>query len=198
MPDSDHTDPREDSRFTALQADLAEAFDKLVFDFQFDGLGRDAAMVEVCALLKRLVRSVPGPTFDHDGYIPAAQSCTEAVLARWFGANPHRRELMERIRDWLRLARAVRARRVLLDGSFVTAKEQPGDVDAVVLLPEDFRDQLRDGSHEAARLYEMIVTREPRELFAAEDDEDWWGWFEFFSRTREANGRRKGLVEVVL
>jgi hypothetical protein len=105
---------------------------------------------------------------------------------------------MERIRDWISLARAVRARRVLLDGSFVTAKKEPGDVDAVVLLPEDFRDQLLDGSPEAARLYEMFVTREPKELFAAEDDEDWWRWFEFFSRTREANGRRKGLIEVVL
>lgn len=198
MPDSEHTDPREDGRFTGLQAVLADAFDKLVFDLQFDGLGQSAAIDEACALLKQLVLSALGPAFDHDGCIPPMQACTEAVVARWFGANPHRGELMERVRDWLSLARAVRAKRVLLDGSFVTAKEEPGDVDAVVLLPEDFRDQLRDGSREAAKLYEMFVTREPKELFAAEDDEDWWGWFAFFSRTRKANGRRKGLIEVVL
>ena len=198
MPDSDHTDPREDSRFTRLRADLADAFDKLFFDFQFDGLDRDAAIDEACALLKQLILFGLGPAFDHDGCMPPMHACTEAVVARWFGANPHRRELVARIREWVGLARAVRAKRFLLDGSFMTAKEKPGDVDAVVLLPEDFRDQLRAGGPEAARLYEMFVTREPKELFAAEDDEDWWRWFEFFSRTREANGRRKGLIEVVL
>lgn len=198
MQDSNHTDPREDSRFTGLRVDLADAFDKLVFDFQFDGLDQEGAIDEACALLNQLILSALGPAFDHDGCIPPMQTCTVAVVARWFGANPHRREPMNRIREWIGLARAVGARRVLLDGSFVTAKEEPGDVDAVVLLPEDFRDQLRAGSPEAARLYELFVTREPRELFAAEDDEDWWGWFEFFSRTREANGRRKGLIEVML
>jgi hypothetical protein len=44
----------------------------------------------------------------------------------------------------------------------------------------------------------MLRTREPKELFAAEDEEDWWEWFGFFSRTREANGRYKGLIEVAL
>ena len=87
---------------------------------------------------------------------------------------------------------------MLLDGSFVTSKEEPGDVDAVALLPEDFRSQLEAGNPEAAGLFEMLRTRHPKELFAAEDEEDWWTWFEFFSRTREANGRRKGLIEVTL
>jgi hypothetical protein len=99
---------------------------------------------------------------------------------------------------WIRLARAVKARRLLLDGSFVTVKVEPGDVDAVVLLPEDFRDQLNRDNPEAHELVKMFLTREPNELFAAEDEEDWWGWFEFFSRTREASGRRKGLIEVIL
>ncbi len=44
----------------------------------------------------------------------------------------------------------------------------------------------------------MILTRRPEELFAAEDETDWNEWTAFFSRTREADGRRKGLVEVIL
>ena len=44
----------------------------------------------------------------------------------------------------------------------------------------------------------MILTRRPEELFAAEDESDWQGWRDFFSRTRESDGRRKGLVEIVL
>ena len=42
----------------------------------------------------------------------------------------------------------------------------------------------------------MFLTRRPEELFAAEDEGDWNEWFEFFSRTREVDGRRKGLVEI--
>jgi hypothetical protein len=31
-----------------------------------------------------------------------------------------------------------------------------------------------------------------------EEQQDWTEWVEFFSRTREPDGRRKGLVEVQL
>lgn len=44
----------------------------------------------------------------------------------------------------------------------------------------------------------MVLTRRPEEMFAAEDEIDWSEWVAFFSRTREADGRRKGLVEVKL
>ena len=45
---------------------------------------------------------------------------------------------------------------------------------------------------------QMLLTRRPEELFAAENELDWSDWFEFFSRTREFDGRRKGLVEIPL
>ena len=199
MPDSRDTDLREDERFLTLQAEFEEAFVGLTCLFQFDdGLDRNAAIEQVAGRFEKVIQSASGPAIDDGGYIPPIQTCTEAEVVRWFGFNDHRRELVERIRNWISLARAVQARRLLLDGSFVTAKDEPGDVDAVVLLPEDFREQLRAGHPEAVELYEMFVTREPKELFAGEEEEDWWEWFEFFSRTREANGRRKGLIEVTL
>jgi hypothetical protein len=86
----------------------------------------------------------------------------------------------------------------LIDGSFVTAKAEPDDIDAVVLLPVDFREQLGRSDPLAMELEEMLLTRRPEELFAAEDAADWNDWVEFFSRTREPDGRRKGLVEVNL
>lgn len=67
-----------------------------------------------------------------------------------------------------------------------------------MLLPEDFSDQLVARRPEVLELFDMHLTREPKELFLAEVEEDWWGWFEFFSRTREPDGRRKGLIEVQL
>ncbi len=96
------------------------------------------------------------------------------------------------------LASAVGVRRFLIDGSFVTAKLEPDDIDAVVLLPADFQTQVRRSDDAALELEQMLLTRRPEELFAAEDDTDWIEWIEFFARTREADGRRKGLVEIEL
>ena len=87
---------------------------------------------------------------------------------------------------------------MLVDGSFLTARGEPNDVDAVVFLPADFEKQVEQGMESALELEGMLLTRRPEEIFAAEDDVDWNEWVEFFSRTREADGRRKGLVEIEL
>ncbi|MGA2059124.1 MAG: hypothetical protein ABSG67_01485 [Thermoguttaceae bacterium] len=190
---------RRNKRFLDLQAAFEGAFESLSYKFHFDGLKLNEAINQVAERFDKLIQSAAGPVFDKEGYIPPIQACTDAEVDRWFGFGDYRQmRLLGRVRMWIRLARAVKARRLLLDGSFVTVKVEPGDVDAVVLLPEDFRDQLNRDNPEAHELVKMFLTREPNELFAAEDEEDWWGWFEFFSRTREASGRRKGLIEVIL
>lgn len=124
---------------------------------------------------------------------------TEAEVTFRFGAStPRRRRLVLRLRRWLDLARQTNARRFLVDGSFVTAKDDPDDVDAVVLLADDFEQQVARGLEVALELEEMLLTRRPEEIFAAEDRPDWDEWVDFFSRTRELDARRKGLVEVIL
>ena len=140
------------------------------------------------------------PPFRPDGFLPdgvylASESET---LFRFGAANRKRRGLAIRVRRWINLARQIGAKRFLVDGSFVTAKAQPRDADAVVLLPPDFEDQVVRGHEAALELEGMLLTRFPEEIFAAEDETDWNDWIEFFSRTREADGRRKGLVEVEL
>jgi hypothetical protein len=191
-------DLRKDVRFADLQTEFEETAVCLFNHFQFDGLDPEAATLEVVGRFEKVVQSASGPVFGDDGLIPPLQVCTEAEVTRWFGFTDQRTKLLDRIRRWISLARSVKAKRLLLDGSFVTGKEMPGDVDAVVLLPDDFRDQLETGDSTAIELRDMLRTREPKELFAAEDDEDWWAWFRFFSRTRQADGRCKGLIEVAL
>ncbi len=68
----------------------------------------------------------------------------------------------------------------------------------MLLLPIEFESLLLQGNTAALELEEMMLTRQPAELFAAADAADWQRWIEFFSRTREADGRRKGLIEVRL
>jgi len=140
------------------------------------------------------------PPFRADGYLPDGLFLApEAEVTFRFGASTsRRRKLALRLRRWIELARQVRALRMLVDGSFVTAKESPDDVDAVVLLPRDFDQQFSDGNQAAMELEDMLLTRRPEEIFAAEDEADWNEWVEFFTQTREADGRRKGLVEIEL
>ena len=119
------------------------------------------------------------------------------VTFRFGSGTPRGRRLILRLRRWLELPRVTRASRFLVDGSFVTAKAEPNDIDAVVLLANDFERQISDGVNAALEL-EMLLTRRPEEIFAAEDTRDWNDWVEFFSKTREADRRRKGLLEIQL
>lgn len=47
-----------------------------------------------------------------------------------FGWNPRRRRLLDGLADAMALLQAAGCRRIWLNGSFVTAKEEPGDFDA--------------------------------------------------------------------
>ena len=140
------------------------------------------------------------PDFRDDGYLPEGlHVATEAEVTFRFGtATRQRQRLALRLRRWVGLARIVNAKRFFVDGSFVTSKPEPNDLDAVIWIPDDFTDRLRQSELEAVELDSMLVTRRPEELFAAEDRRNWDDWVEFFSRTREADGRRKGIVEVTL
>ena len=140
------------------------------------------------------------PPFRPDGYLPEGiHVCSEADVTFRFGSQSRkRRRLIVRLRRWIELGRLVGAKRLVVDGSFVTSKAEPKDVDAVMLVPSDFAEQSHGGIEAALELEEMFVTRQPEEIFAAEDEDDWNAWCEFFTRTREPDGRRKGIVEVRL
>jgi hypothetical protein len=146
------------------------------------------------------VQTVGIPPFRDDGYLPEGiHRSTEAEVTFRFGTRTRQRQrLILRLRRWIELGRAVGALRLLVDGSFVTAKPQPDDVDAVMLVPASFSEQVEQGVEAALELEAMFLTRQPEELFPAENEAVWQGWCEFFSRTRESDRRRKGLVEVVL
>jgi hypothetical protein len=140
------------------------------------------------------------PDFRDDGYLPEGlHIASEAEVTFRFGSGSRRRRrLILRLRRWIELSRLTHARRFLVDGSFVTAKREPNDIDAVVLLASDFEQQISEGSDAALELEETLLTGQPEEIFAAEDTRDWNDWIEFFGRTREMDRRRKGLVEIQL
>ena len=140
------------------------------------------------------------PDFRDDGYLPVGlHIATEAEVVSRFGEiTSHRRRLLPRLRRWLELAREVGAQRFMLGGSFVKAKPNPGDIDAAVLLPEDFRVQIMESDAAALELDEMFETRLPPEIHPGGDEVDWEDWYELFRRTRDEDGRTKGVVEIEL
>ena len=140
------------------------------------------------------------PEFLADGYLPAGlHLCDESELLQRFGSdNLCRRRLGIRVQTWLALARAIRAKRFLIDGSFVTAKEEPNDVDAVIWLPDNFHDRVAFREEPATMIEQMLVTQYPEELFPAYDADDWQEWVETFSRIRESVEHQKEIVEMRL
>ena len=139
------------------------------------------------------------PDFREDGYLPYGLypvSLAE-VISRFGGGSPQRRYLCLRLKRWVQLAKSVRAKRLFVNGSFVTSKSAPNDIDAVILLPDDFGDMVQSGDDDALLLEYMLLTRQPEEIFAAEDEQDWLDWLDFFHQTREEDSHEKGLIEVL-
>jgi hypothetical protein len=115
------------------------------------------------------------PPFRPDGYLPeGVYVCSDAeAIFRFGSSNRRRRRLVLRLRRWIELGRKVGAKRLVVDGSFVTAKEEPQDIDTVLLLPQDFNHQVEKEQEPALESAEMLLTRYPEEIFAAEDEADW-------------------------
>lgn len=70
------------------------------------------------------------PAFEPTGNLPPGiHGATWHEFAERFGWTPHRRELLAGLRAALEALRAAGCRTAYIDGSFVTAKETPGDFD---------------------------------------------------------------------
>ncbi len=145
---------------------------------------------------------MPIPPLQEDGLLPPGLYVADMdQIAERFGkSTPRRQELFERLRMFVELAQHCGALRMFVNGSFVTAKPEPGDVDVVIWLGTKYLELLEQNDESAIRLEEMFDTRQPKEAFWVDTEQKWSGWVEFFSRARGHLHLRKqkGLVEVKL
>lgn len=132
------------------------------------------------------------PPFDDDGYLPSGiHLCSmDDVIAR-FGIGSEEREAQtHELLQFIRVARDSGVRRVLINGSFVTGKLAPNDVDIVFLPGPDYprggRSLLDD-----RYLWPFL------QIIEAADDPDFdeWGTVTFAT---DRGDRSKGVVEVLL
>ena len=132
------------------------------------------------------------PELDEFGNLPPGiHRCSITELAARFGQGSNEREVeMSELLKFIDAARARGVRRLLVNGSFVTSKLAPNDVDVVFLpgaaYPQGER-RLDDN--------ELIWPFLP--VFVAADDQDFETWATRIFETDKRN-RIKGVVEVVL
>jgi hypothetical protein len=97
------------------------------------------------------------PPFNQDGDLPPGvhRATLAEVLQRFGSGSVQRRAVADRLIRLYRLAISTgQLARFVLFGSFVTAKEEPNDVDAVLLLEDTF--DLASVTGEAALVFRHL------------------------------------------
>lgn len=88
-------------------------------------------------------------SFDHNGYlIPYDLLPVEwDVFYQTFGYNGHRRELLSAYERFLHSLRSLLPvnHKQWIDGSFVTKKSKPGDIDVIIFVPNTHFASIADG-----------------------------------------------------
>lgn len=135
------------------------------------------------------------PDFVADtGYLAAGEhDLTWSQVHELLGWNQHRRNQLERLADVLDVLRRAGARRVWLNGSFATAKEQPGDFDLLFdahgLKPKDLPAVFRR-SGKASELGGDVLAIDPESLSGIAMRERTFG--------TDRNGIAKGIIRIDL
>jgi hypothetical protein len=131
------------------------------------------------------------PHCNDDGYLPSGihPATLEEIAIRFGQESELRQAQMESLRWLVELAQRAGVQRIVINGSFVTDKLEPNDVDCVLLIGEGFP---RDAAAEAELLAGLPFIN--LELVDAE------GFQQFTERTfaTDRNLIPKGMVEVIL
>jgi hypothetical protein len=84
---------------------------------------------------------MPLPQLNHAGELPAGvhQATMDEVLAQFGSGTAQRQAVTARLRRIYQLARATRKlERLILFGSYITAKPDPNDGDIILVMRDDF------------------------------------------------------------
>src|SRR5206468_999859 len=141
---------------------------------------------------KERTRRTMLPPFDDVGHLPAGiHTCSVAELVARFGEGSEERETeISELLQFIEAAKASGVRRLLVNGSFVTGKLAPNDVDVVILPGPDY-------PREGPKLDDEELVWPFLQIIVAADDADFEAWAtrQFATDRRK---RPKGVVEVEL
>ena len=148
---------------------------------------------------------MPIPPFNEAGLLPnGIHSCTLEEVQQRFGSfqtsdrRPRLFLALKELVDELRKAGVFRA--MVIDGSFVTSKPAPHDIDVILVLAEGFSFR-KDWTPNQYNLFSARFIRRKfgiDVLVAQEGKEDCAAALELFQQVRNQPGRKKGLLRMSL
>jgi hypothetical protein len=132
------------------------------------------------------------PEFDENGYLPRGiHPCTlEEVVSRFGQGSPEREVETNELVQFVQWARQAKVKRLVVDGSYVTAKISPNDAD-IVVLPEDEDPPQTESIRTMAEQWPFL------HVIVAVDEADFEQWARIdFGLDRKI--RARGVVEILL
>ncbi len=140
------------------------------------------------------------PKFTAGGLLPqGVHPATLEEVSERFGGNERRQQLLAGLVEALRLLRVAGCRRVYIDGSFVTFKELPNDVDVCWDISGVNPDALDPVFFDFEDGRAAQKARFRAEFFPAQVPEGLTGrtFLDFFQTDKETGGP-KGIIELEL
>ena len=146
---------------------------------------------------------MPLPAFNNRGDLPEGvyKASLDEVVARFGRGTPQRQLVTTRLKRIYELAQATgKMGRFVIFGSYITAKLEPNDVDIILVVGDDFREQdynpevfpMFDHRRAQRELGASIFVIRPAFLFGDTVDDFIASW----QITRDMS--RRGIVEVVV
>jgi len=137
------------------------------------------------------------PEFNKYGNLPAGiYESSLTYIEKRFGLNSKKRiSLFKDFHNFLELITPFKTniKRLILDGSFVTSKETPGDIDCIMIIENGFRftPDIVEKLCDSKKLYNIHLF-----MFEEKNTERYRDILNIFSKDRDL--KPKGLVEVIL
>lgn len=139
---------------------------------------------------------MPIPSLTSTGALPPGlhRASVDEVVATFCSSTPTRCDFEAPLRELVAVARSARAVALYVNGSFVSDKPFPGDIDAVIVLPSDFDTR----SAEAAQLRALHRTHGFDIERVREGDHETLDYLLHVFFGHDRNNRPRGLIEVIL
>ena len=145
------------------------------------------------------------PQLNENGNLPeGVHTCSESEIEERFGSfqrSDVRCRIFERLADYLTELRATDAVSfVIVDGSFTTAKDEPGDIDLIVIFKSghDFEADLPPFAYNALSKRSVRRTFGFDVLLAEEGNPEYDDYVSFFARVRGEPNQFKGMLRIDL
>ena len=146
------------------------------------------------------------PGLNEEGLLPPGiHDCTLDEVGMVFGRfqkTEQRVKLYQLLRAFVRVAKATpKVLAVLVDGSFVTSKEMPGDIDVMLLVPagHDWGAELKPFE------YNLFSKKRVQKGYgfdlvaiASEGSDGYQRYLTFLQQVKGDSSRQKGILRVVL